>query len=182
MEFEFIRTPRLSLRKITPEAYDFVHNGYSDLELMNFFALADSEALEKEKSRFKNGTTTFNKKFLWFQLLTDEGKNIGQCGYHTWYIDHARAELFYGFGDDAFAGKGLMHEAMAAVLNYGFDKMGLHRVEAMIADYNSRSLKIIEKFNFVPEGRLRQHYFVDGKAEDSLVFSLLRHEHDRTVG
>lgn len=177
MIFESLNTERLTLRKITPETYAYVHSSYSDKELMKFFGLESDADLEKEKLKFRNGLTSYNKSFLWFHILDGKGKNIGWCGYHTWFTQHARAEIGYGMNTDEHKGKGFMTEALEAVFDYGFYVMKLHRVEALIADYNKPSLKLVEKFGFTKEGVLREHYYVDGKPEDSVLFSLLKQEY-----
>jgi ribosomal-protein-alanine N-acetyltransferase len=69
-----------------------------------------------------------------------------------------------------------MSEAVAAILTYGFNEMKLYRIEAMVADYNTASVRILEKFGFVHEGRLREHYNVNGKMEDSVLYGLLKKE------
>lgn len=178
MTFEILTTERLKLRKLTPETYQFVYDAYSDEALIQFLGVADAEQLEKERTKFKKGLSIHNKTFLYFQLLdgTTE-KIIGWCGYHTWYLDHNRAEIGYGLFSEEYKNTGIMTEAMTAILDYGFNSMKLHRVEAMIATYNVPSLKLAEKFGFTQEGILREHYSVEGKMENSVVFSLLKHEY-----
>lgn len=178
MDFDILPTGRLLLRKITPEVHKYAHANLNDAELRDFFALTTDEAYQREMRMALGGLTTFNKSFLWFHILDKKtGEHIGWCGYHTWYTDHARAEIGYGLYDDRHKQNGLMTEAMRAVINYGFDEMKLNRIEALIADYNIPSLKLVEKFGFKKEGVLRRHYFVDGKAEDSVIFALLRSEY-----
>ena len=180
MQFEFLQTDRLLLRKITPNVHRYVHTHFSDADIRSFFALTTDKAYEREMKMFNGGLTTFNKSFLWFHLL-DKTTNthIGWCGYHTWYTDHARAEIGYGLYDDNYKNKGLMTEALRAVLQYGFGEMKLNRVEALLADYNIPSVKLVEKFGFKREGVMRGHYFVDGTAEDSVVYGLLESEYQR---
>jgi len=176
MTFEFIHTPHLKLRKISPEVHDFIYKNYSDDELMHFLGITGESELSAEKEKYNKGFTTFNKSFLYFQLLDDLDKVYGIIGYHTWYLDHRRAEIFYMLNDDAHKGKGIMSEAMQEVLKYGFEKMNLHRVEAFISTENTPSIKLVQKYNFVKEGHLREHYFKNNTMEDSLVFSLLKKE------
>ena len=177
MEFEEIETDRLILKKITPEVYDFVFANYSEPEIMAFFNFTKKEDFEKDREKFEKGLSTHNRSFVYFQLIDkDSKKMIGWCGYHTWYLDHDRAEIFYVFKDDKFSGKGLMTEAMKVVINYGFNEMNLHRIEAFVSPENLPSLNLIQKVNFTKEGHLREHYLNNGKAEDSLVFSLLKWE------
>ena len=180
MEFETIITNRLILRKITPEVHRFVHETFSDEALRAFFGITSEKGFVREKKMYEDGLTTFNKSFLWFHLLDKTtGRHLGWCGYHTWYTGHARAEIGYSLYDDDDKGKGLMTEAMRAILDFGFDEMKLNRVEALIADYNTPSLKLVHRFGFRKEGVLRGHYFVDGIAEDSVVFGLLASEYRR---
>ena len=178
MQFETIHTPRLLLRKITPEVYRFVFTHYTEEELQRFFGFHTEEDRLKEHERFEKGVSTFNKSFAMFQLLDNiSGKVIGSCGYHTWYLEHRRAEVGYALTNDEFKQKGLMKEALGAVLQYGFNVMNLHRVEAFVAPENEPSLKLVRHFAFTQEGHLREHYFKNGVVEDSIVFSLLQSEY-----
>lgn len=175
MHFEILSTEHLSLRKLTPEVFDYIYAIYSDEALMHFLGLADEKALEIEKEKHQKGLSTFNRSFLYFHIIHKKTDQIiGWCGYHTWYLDHHRAEIGYGLFDDSFKGKGIMTEAFKPILDYGFHKMNLHRVEAFIAPENVPSIKLVEKFGFQKEGVLKEHYFKDNVMEDSAVFSLLQ--------
>lgn len=177
MEFKSIKLDNnISLRAVTPEVYSFVFNNYSTEELMQFFGFTTPEELAKEKNRFEKGMTTFNKTFILFHIL-ENNKNIGWCGFHTWYTDHARAEIGYVLSNEASKRKGIMSLALKAVIDYGFNTMKLHRIEAFVGPTNEPSLKLMHKFNFVKEGHLREHYFKNNKMEDSVVFSLLKSEY-----
>ena len=55
-----------------------------------------------------------------------------------------------------------MTEALKAVLAYGFTNMGLYWVEALVADYNSPSVKLLQRFGFSIEGTVREDYCVGG--------------------
>lgn len=177
MQFEYIETERLKLRKITPQVMEYVYNSLTDDETMAFFGLTSIEALEKERFKFRNGLATFNKSYLNFIIIDKQtNRAIGSSGYHTWYLDHNRAEIGYALYDDTNKRKGYMSEAVAAILAYGFTEMKLYRIEAMVADYNTASVRILEKFGFVHEGRLREHYNVNGKMEDSVLYGLLKKE------
>ncbi len=177
MELQQLTTPRLTLLKITPEAHQSILETLPDHEIMDLFGI-DEKGLAKERMRVKGGMVTFNKKFLFFLIRkNDTQKTIGWCGYHTWYTDHDRAEMFYHLNEDGYKRQGIMTEAASAVLNYGFTEMKLNRVEALTATYNIASQKTMAKFGFVYEGTLRGHYLVDGKYEDSILFSLLKEEY-----
>ncbi len=177
MKFEFVETPRLRLRLITPEVYRHVFTQLTEPEQDAFFGFGEAAQMQRERERFKAGTEMFEKSFLFAVMLDRETeKVIGWCGYHTWYVRHARAELGYTTYDPSHRNKGLMSEALEAMIRYGFTRMLLHRIEAFIGKDNEPSLRLMARFNFQPEGCLREHYFTDNRYEDSLVYSLLRHE------
>lgn len=177
MEFEIIETPRLKLRKLNQEVFDFVFNKYTNQELQRFLALNSEEDIQLEKEKYKTGFSTFNKTFLYFQIIDKKSdKIIGWCGYHTWYTSHDRAEIGYILFDEEAKGKGYMTEVMTPILAYGFGEMNLHRVEAFVGKENVPSLKLMSNFGFTQEGHLKEHYLKNGVYEDSLVFALLRSE------
>lgn len=180
MEFEYHTTPNLLLRKYTPEVAEYIFTHYNDSELSDFLGLDNTEALTVEKDRFKYGNTMFNKSFEYFHLLNkDSEKVIGWCGYHTWYKLHQRAEIGYMLYSDNYKGKGLMSEALKFSIDYGFNNMNLHRIEAFVGPDNVPSLKLMDKFGFVKEGVLREHYKKNNKMEDSVAFSILKSEYQK---
>jgi [ribosomal protein S5]-alanine N-acetyltransferase len=175
MLLENLETERLILRKVDQEIMNFVYKHYTDDELLLFFGLIDLQSLEAEKKKWEKGFSTFNKTFLYF-LLMDKitSKVIGWCGYHTWYTDHHRAELGYGLYEEQVKNKGLMTEALKPIIEFGWSKMHLHRIEAFVSPNNLPSLKLLERFSFDKEGFLNEHYLKQGIYEDSLVFSRIK--------
>ena len=59
---------------------------------------------------------------VFFYLLREKetGDTIGDCGFHTWNTIHHLAEAFYSLRDDKYKNKGLMTEAFAELLKYGY--------------------------------------------------------------
>ncbi|MNS60850.1 putative ribosomal N-acetyltransferase YdaF [compost metagenome] len=178
MLFETIETERLTLRKLTDDVYRSIFNNHSDNEIKQLFGIGTDEDLKVETEKVKKGLSTFNKTFLYFHLIDKQTNNIiGWCGYHTWYLDHFRAEIGYGLFDEAVKAKGIMTEALKPIIQYGFETMKLNRIEAFLSPDNIPSLKLVQKFGFTKEGHLREHYNKDNKLEDSVVFSLLKSEY-----
>lgn len=69
-------------------------------------------------------------------------------------------------------GKGLMHEALTAVLGHAFAVMGLHRVEANYMPHNERSGRVLEKLGFVKEGLAHEYLHINGKWQDHVLTAL----------
>lgn len=179
MEVEELTTSRLKLRKLTPAVFDYIYRDLSEQKQLEFLGLNSAAELEAEKNKYEEGLSTYNKRFLYFQLLEQKSRKIiGWCGYHIWYLDHERAEIGYGLFEADYKRKGLMSEAIVPIIEYGFKRMKLNRIEAFIDPKNQASIKLINKLNFIKEGQLREHYRENNKIEDSLVYSLLRKEYE----
>ena len=69
-----------------------------------------------------------------------------------------------------------MTEALYQILEFGFNKLKLHRIEALTAEWNIPSIKTLGHFGFKSEGIMREDYFINGKNEDSVCYSLLSRE------
>lgn len=144
---------------------------------MTMLGLRSQEDFIREKAKSQGGYTTYDRTILAFLLVVkNSNETIGRCGYHNWYAQHHRAEIGYALTKAEFKRKGYMREAVQAILQYGFEVMGLNRIEAFIGPENVASISIVTKYGFTQEGRLRQHHAVDGAFEDSLVYSLLKQE------
>jgi ribosomal-protein-alanine N-acetyltransferase len=75
--------------------------------------------------------------------------------------------------DHAFEGQGLMREAVEAVVHYGFEKMGLHRIMANYQPVNKRSGALLKRLGFVEEGLAKQYLYIDGEWRDHVLTSLI---------
>ncbi|RQO30281.1 N-acetyltransferase [Taibaiella sp. KBW10] len=179
MDFKIIETDLLRLRLLGEAEYKYIFECLSDPEIIELLGLDSEEALQKEKAKYVRGYITFNKSFLFIQVLDKEGRHIGMSGFHTWYLDHARAEIFYILYNDENKGKGIMSEALPAIISYGFNEMKLNRIEAMIEPNNMASLKLVEKFNFSREGEMIDHYCKDGVMENSVIYGLLKTTYEK---
>jgi ribosomal-protein-alanine N-acetyltransferase len=67
-----------------------------------------------------------------------------------------------------------MSEALLPILDYGFNHMKLHRIEALASPQNIPSIKLLEANHFNYEGLLKEHYLIDGVYEDSAIYSLIK--------
>ena len=168
-------TKRLVLRKIRPETYVHLLTRAKEPEARCFLNFHDELAWEKEKQKATIGYQTWNTSMVLFNLFEPEtGVSIGQCGFHTWKIFHKKAELGYLLYDLNFGGRGLMQEAVAFCIEFGFKEMNLLRIEAMTSPTNLASKRILEKFGFIEEGLLQKNYIKNDQAEDSIMYGLLR--------
>lgn len=174
-----ITTPRLILRSITPALIHELFNTKSKEEIMDYFGF-DENGFAAYKEMHEKGMETHRISIFVFLLIDKEtGLPIGECGFHTWTASHRRAEIFYNMRNEKYKQKGLMTEALEAVLKYGFTELGLHRIEALIADENEPSKRLLLRYGFSKEGTMREDYVVKGVNEDSDCYSLLKWEWEK---
>jgi ribosomal-protein-alanine N-acetyltransferase len=116
--------------------------------------------------------TSRNERINW--AITEKGidKLIGVIGYVNIKPESFRAEAGYVL-HPGYTRKGITYEALQAILNYGFDVMQLHSVEAIIRPENTASIKLIEKAGFMKEAYFKDYVYHNGIFWDELVYSLI---------
>lgn len=149
----------------------------------NIFLLRTNEAAMKYIHKPKLNSIDDAKEIIkkmnepdriqWGITLIKEYKIIGTIGYHRIEKDHYRAEIGYMLAPD-YWNTGLMSEAITKVIEYGFNEMNLHSIEAIINPGNTVSRKILQKFNFIKEAYFKENFFFEGKFLDSEVYSLVK--------
>jgi ribosomal-protein-alanine N-acetyltransferase len=175
-----LNTPRLTLVEINTDILEHIYTRLTIEEQMTLLGHDTKEKLEKEKAKFTGGLTTYRINFQNFLLIEKETvTTIGAMGYHAWMVPCNRAEIGYALHRDKHKRKGYASEAMGAVLKYGFQQMGLNRVEAFLSPENIASKKLVEKHGFRYEGLLKEHYYNRDGYEDSACYGLLRSEYDK---
>ena len=162
------------LRNFTKNDANDLFKLRSDKKVMRFIdrprATSVKDALEyinKMHDSLKN-----NYGITWAISLKNNKPIIGTIGFWRIISEHFRAEIGYMLNTD-FHAKGIMHEAMKPVLDYGFSVMNLHSVEANVNPENFASMKLLEKNGFIREAYFKENYYYNGKFLDTLVYSLL---------
>ncbi|MET3576273.1 GNAT family protein [Bhargavaea ullalensis] len=85
---------------------------------------------------------------------------------------------FVGYSiDQSETGKGIATEAVRLIVGFGFERAGLHRIEAYVSPNNVGSVRVLEKAGLQREGLLRQLLFINGVWEDHYVYAILEDDH-----
>jgi ribosomal-protein-alanine N-acetyltransferase len=178
-ELPGLETERLLLKGINPGFIHALFRARDKKEIMEFFG-CDEAGYTHLRDMHDKGMETHRISHYFFLLLLKENKRpIGECGFHTWNKTHRRTEMFYLIRKEDDKNKGYMREAMRAVLTFGFGDLGLHRIEALVADWNVPSVKLLKHFGFSFEGTMREDYCVNGRNESSDCYSLLKGEWEK---
>lgn len=88
---------------------------------------------------------------------------------------HRHAELGYWIARDSW-GRGYATEIARAIVTWGFNILGLHRIHAHHFTRNPASGRVLEKIGMTHEGTLRQHILKDGEFIDVETYAVLRSE------
>jgi len=172
--FPILETSRLTLRQINKNDANEIFVLRSDTRVMKYILRPIAETLEDALQLIQiiADAETNDNGITWGITLKENPQLIGTIGYWQLKKEHYRAEIGYLLHLD-FQGKGIMHEALSAVINYGFSEMKLHTIEADVDPNNTASMKLLERNSFIKEGYLKENYFFDGKFSDTVVYSLL---------
>lgn len=177
-EFPQLETERLILREMTPDDVGFFFRHFNNdkiIERSCFPGPKSLEAAREELERYCIKPFKEQTGIRWGIGRKGIDVLIGTCGYYDWNKTAYRAEIGYDL-DPVFWKQGLMTEALLVVLRYGFEKMKLNRIQAIIDSENARSFRLVKRLGFKKEGVLRQNSYFNGRFRDEICFSLLKHE------
>jgi len=105
--------------------------------------------------------------------LRDSGKVVGTIGFMWVQTDNRSAEVGYSLSR-AYWNQGLMSEALRAVVEFGFEKLGLNRIEAQHECDNPASGRVMQHAGMCHEGTLRQRIYNKGRYVDVDLYAILR--------
>ncbi len=173
---EEIETDRLLLRRFAYEdAKSMLSNWAGDDCIQHMYGEPSYKTIDAVRNLLDKYIEGYNDDyyFRWAVIEKESGECIGQIAYFLVDGNNHFGEIEYCIGT-AFQGRGYASEATRAVIDYGFDKIGFHKVQICVRPSNIPSRRVIEKCGFIYEGTLRDYFYIDGKYEDRMYFSIIR--------
>jgi len=173
-----LKTARLRLRKLVSDDAPAFFPIHSDKETLKYWSnepVSDLSEVEKIVEQNLHWVET-GTCLYWAIEELEHGKVIGSCTLFTIDDQNQRAEVGYILNRE-YWGRGLMSEALEAMIEYAFETMKLHRLEADTDPRNAASLALLEKFGFVKEGFFRERWWVHGQWLDSDMLGLLKSDY-----
>lgn len=174
-EFPVLETDRLILRKTGLSDTARLFEDFTDRRVLEYFgmhSLKDTgEALafiEKWNHQFQN-----QKGIRWAITIKPSDTLIGTVGFRKIFETTLRAEIGYHLNPDHWS-KGLMKEALDAVISFGFRQLNLKILEASVFPENKASIKLLEKLNFNKENHFIQNFYLGDKYYDTCLYTLNR--------
>ena len=152
-------------------------NYYADPEVNKHIMCEIPKTVEDAKRELHYWRNVFyHNDGIYFAIAKkDTNQLIGSIGLTTHNTYHSRIELSYDLAKEYWR-RGITFKAIAAVLEYGFEKLKVNRIEAFTATSNIPSNQLLLKSGFTLEGCLRQHRYHRGSYVDAYSFSILRED------
>jgi ribosomal-protein-alanine N-acetyltransferase len=173
--FPELMTDRLVLRQLNMADAPEVFFLRSDKTVLEFIGKEPAKSVKEAEAYIKmiNNLAKENESILWgIALRNKPGTIIGSICFWNMQKENYRTEIGYVL-HPAYWKKGIMKEAMLKALDYGFNTIKLHSVEARVAAGNEASLQLLESAGFEKEGYFKEDFYFKGRFSDTVVYSKL---------
>ena len=172
-----ITTERVVLRWISEDDIDGLYEVFSDPLVLRYWdgpLITTQQDAMQYIERIHYG---FRRRELMQWGIADAATDavIGTCTLTHLSVTHERAEIGFALRQSRW-GQGLGSEAVSAAIAFGFQVMGLHRIEADVDPRNERSLRLLDRLGFRREGHLRERYYMNGERQDAVMMAVLQAE------
>ncbi|MDX2092005.1 MAG: GNAT family protein [Kofleriaceae bacterium] len=107
--------------------------------------------------------------------LTLEGQFIGRCGLKRKDHEPRVAEIWYLL-HPAHHGNGYAFEAARALVRFGFQELGLHRIYADVDPRNVPSARLVERLGMRREAHFVKDVWIKGEWCDTVIYGMLDDE------
>lgn len=172
--FPILETERLTLVEIKQEHLKDIFTLFGDEAVTRFYNL-NTLLHEQEGQKILDWFSSRYKERLgirWGIAIKGKTEIIGTIGFNNFTRSH-RANIGFDL-QSPYWNKGYITEALRAVIDFGFNKLDINRIEAEVMPGNIMSEKVLMKTGFTNEGTLRQWMMWNGKYFDMKMYSLLR--------
>lgn len=163
--FPDLATDRLFLRQIKREDANEIFALRSDDQVNQYLDRTKAKTIEDARQHIERlNEGMLNKDGItWVITLKANDQLIGTICFWKISKEQLKAEIGYELLP-AYQGKGIMQEVMAVVIKYGFEHIKFHSIEAELSPANLKSVKLLERNNFIPD--------VSRKNTDPVVYIL----------
>lgn len=117
-----------------------------------------------------------NHSILFAIIAKNENKHIGNIKIGPIHPQYSYADISYFIGEKSYWNKGIASEVINLVCKFGFEELGLRKIEAGSYATAIGSWKALEKNSFIREATLRENVISEGKDIDVYRYGLLKRE------
>ncbi|MGD9487204.1 MAG: GNAT family N-acetyltransferase [Calditrichaceae bacterium] len=150
VSFPELSTDRLILRQVKGDDDNEIFRLRSDEKVNMFLDRPGAETIvDAQKFIHKiNEGISKNEWLYWAITLKNSNKLIGTICLWNLSVKHSKAEIGFELLPE-YQGLGIMREALAKIIEYGFENKSLHLIEGEVDPENKKSVKLLKKFGFV---------------------------------
>jgi RimJ/RimL family protein N-acetyltransferase len=174
-ELENVETPRLRFRRLTQADAEVLFDIFSDDQVTRYLLSPSMATLEEAEESIRRKLDYYERGEA-FQLAVEERATQTVVGTVTLFhivAESKRAEIGYVLGKQHW-GRGLMREAVEALVEVALSKLDFNRLEADIDPRNAASAKLLEHLGFQREGLLREREIAKGEVTDTAYYGLIK--------
>ena len=174
--FPELKTERLLLRKLERKDAKEMFFLRSDKNVLRHLGKEPAKSIAEVEEFIAsiNKGIDENNAILWgIAFLSEPSTIIGTICLWNFKRENYRSEIGYLLHPGHWR-KGIMKEAINAVVDYGFNVLGLHSIEALLSPENIASSFVLERTGFVKEGHLKESFYFNGKFSDTAIYSRLK--------
>lgn len=171
-----LETERLQLTEIDWSDVQDIHemNSFAEVDEFNTLGIPKDivETKEMLSMVIENRGASKRSKYGWAVRLKASHDFAGEIGLNLWPDKWQMGEVFYSFTPNHW-GSGYALESVKRVIQFGFNQLELHRIEAGVATENARSIRLLEKLGMTREGRRRAILPIRGEWKDNYHYAIL---------
>ena len=174
-----LETDRLRLRKLTMHDAADVFRYSRDPEVARHVLWDAHRTIGESRAYLRYMLRKYRNRepASWGIEWKETGRIIGTIGFMWIQQDNSAAEIGYSLARD-FWNRGIMTEALEAVIRYGFRRLNLNRLEAQHETTNPASGAVMRKCRMQKEGTLRQRLYNKGRYVDVDLYAILRRDYN----
>jgi [ribosomal protein S5]-alanine N-acetyltransferase len=175
--FPVLSTPRLILRALHPADLDDLYTYASDPEIDHFTPWMHYTSLNEAKENLQEFLAEYDHYGMgaWGIEHRADHRLIGITNFSRPHPINRRVEMGYTIAR-AYWRQGYATEAVQALIQFGFEKMNLVRIEAVVLPEHLASARVLQKAGMQFEGVLRSYQVWRGQPRDLHMYAVVRSE------
>lgn len=167
-----LETAHLRLEPLGPEHFEGSWAALHDEESRRLTG-THAEFTEEQIRAWLASRSAEHDRADWAIVLKESGEYVGEVVLNDLDPHNMSMGFRIALSGSAVFGKGYGSEATKAVVDYGLQVVGLHRISLEVVDFNTRAQRVYAKAGFHPEGILRDAWYWDGEWSDVILMSII---------
>lgn len=177
-----IETNRLILRKMMVLDYENMYEYACRTDVTKYLTWSPHQNSDYTREYLEYISTKYSlgEFYDWAVINKYDQKMIGTCGFTRFDFHSNNAEIGYVLNPQ-YWNQGYATEAVRAVIDFGFRKIGLSRIEAKYIEGNDASKRVMERVGMTYEGTMRSALLVKDEYKNIGICSILLNEYKNTI-